>query len=145
MKNVFLAGTKVCLRPLDRADAPLFVEWVNDPQVTRTLLLYRPMTLEAEEEFLTNVTKSDKDIVLGIVARDSDALIGIAGLHQIDFKDRHAAFGIFIGEVSEWAKGYCTEATSLMVQYAFETLNLHRVWLHVLKQKTAYESSQAAR
>src|SRR5206468_7752591 len=32
-----------------------------------------------------------------------------------------------------WGKGYGTEATRLMVQYAFDTLNLNRVWLHVLE------------
>jgi RimJ/RimL family protein N-acetyltransferase len=95
------------------------------------------MTLEAEEEFLVNATKSEKDVILGIVAKDSDALIGLAGLHQIDSKDRHADFGLFIGEVSEWGKGYGTEATRLMVAYAFDTLNLHRVYLHVLGHHAA--------
>ena len=45
-------------------------------------------------------------------------------------------FGIVIGAKSEWGKGYGTEATSLMVQYAFETLNLNRVWLHVYEFNT---------
>lgn len=137
MGNVFLAGSKIYLRPLERADAPRAVGWVNDPRVTRTLLLYRPMTLEAEEEFLANVMRSEKDVVLGVVANDSDALIGVAGLHQIDFKDRHADFGLFIGEVSEWGRGYGTEATRLIVGYAFDTLNLHRVHLQVLGHHAA--------
>jgi diamine N-acetyltransferase len=133
MRNVFLAGTKIYLRPVERGDATLFVKWVNDPEVTRTLLLYRPMTQEAEEEYLMTVARSDRDVVLGIVARASDQLVGITGLHQIELKDRHAMFGIFIGEKDEWGKGYCTEATSLMVGYAFETLNLNRVALHVVE------------
>jgi diamine N-acetyltransferase len=36
-----------------------------------------------------------------------------------------------LGEKSAWDKGYGTEATRLMVRYAFDTLNLNRVWLHV--------------
>lgn len=35
------------------------------------------------------------------------------------------------GESSEWGKGYGTEATRLLVQHAFETMNLNRVWLLV--------------
>ncbi len=58
-------------------------------------------------------------------------LIGSAGLHQIHFKDRHAEFGILIGEKSAWRKGYGTEVTALMTGYGFETLNLNRVWLRV--------------
>jgi RimJ/RimL family protein N-acetyltransferase len=137
MKNVFLAGKGIYLRPVERADSTLFVRWVNDAEITRTLLLHRPMTHEAEEEFLMTVAKSDKDVVLGIVARESDQLVGITGLHQIEFKDRHACFGILIGEKSQWGKGYCTEATILMVGYAFDTLNLHRVSLHVVEHNVA--------
>ena len=137
MKNVFLAGTSIYLRPIERADAPLFVRWVNDADVTRTLLLYRPMTQETEEEYLMNIAKSDRDVVLGIAARESDELVGITGLHQIELKDRHATFGIVIGEKSEWGKGYCTEATGLMLGYAFDTLNLHRVALHVAEHNVA--------
>jgi RimJ/RimL family protein N-acetyltransferase len=36
-----------------------------------------------------------------------------------------------IGETSYWGKGYGTEATRLITRYAFESLNFHRVWLHV--------------
>jgi RimJ/RimL family protein N-acetyltransferase len=59
-------------------------------------------------------------------------LIGATGLEQIDFRNRHAKFGIFIGAKEEWGKGYGTEATHLVTQHAFLTLNLNRVWLHVV-------------
>jgi RimJ/RimL family protein N-acetyltransferase len=36
-----------------------------------------------------------------------------------------------LGEPEEWGKGYGSEATRLVLRYAFETLNLNRVWLHV--------------
>ncbi len=42
MKNPFLIGTKVYLRPLEYEDALLFVPWVNDAEVTRTLEGLRP-------------------------------------------------------------------------------------------------------
>ena len=44
-----------------------------------------------------------------------DKLVGATGLHRMDFKNRHASFGISIGDKSEWGKGYGTEATSLIV------------------------------
>jgi len=40
-------------------------------------------------------------------------------------------FGIHIGEEECRGKGYGTEATQLMLSYAFETLNLNRVELGV--------------
>ncbi len=130
MVNPFLIGTNVYLRPLDRGDAPAFVSWLNDPEVSRYLLVYRPMTLAVEEEFLSRLNRDD-DLVLGLVLRDGDRLIGGIGLHNIDQRCRRASFGILIGDKAAWGKGYGSEATRLMLRHAFETLNLNRVWLHV--------------
>jgi RimJ/RimL family protein N-acetyltransferase len=133
MKNPFLIGSKIYLRPLEREDAGTVLPWVNDPEVTCNLLLYRPVNLQAEEEFIAKANQSEHDLVLGIAVAATDKLIGATGLDQIDFKNRHARFGILIGEKTEWGKGYGTEATGLLVRHAFETLNLNRVWLHVFE------------
>ena len=47
-------------------------------------------------------------------------------------------FGISIGVKEEWDHGYGTEATELMLQHAFGTLNLNRVWLHVYEDNERY-------
>jgi RimJ/RimL family protein N-acetyltransferase len=131
MKNPFRIGAKVYLRPLEREDAPLLTPWFNDPEVTRNLLRYRPLNLREEEAWIDKLGHGEHDLAVGIVVRATDRLIGGTGFHQLDFQNRHGSFGICIGEKSEWGKGYGTEATALMVQYAFDTLNLNRVWLHV--------------
>jgi RimJ/RimL family protein N-acetyltransferase len=134
---VFLEGEKVYLRPLERSDAATIQPWVNDQEVTRTLLLFRPVSRESEEEFIEQMAKSETSIVLGIVERDGDHLVGATGLTQIDTRSRHAAFGLFIGEKVKWGRGLGSEATHLMTRYAFETLNLNRVWLHVATDNLA--------
>lgn len=131
MKNPFLIGVKIYLRPLEREDAKQCVSWFNHPEITRMLLTYRPMNVHAEEEFIDQAVQSEHDLVLGIVVQAGDRLVGVSGFHQIDFRNRHASLGITIGEKEEWGKGYGTEATRLMVRHAFETLNLNRVWLRV--------------
>jgi len=131
MQCPFLIGTTIYLRPLEREDAKTLLPWINDPEVTDTLLIYRPVNLKAEEAFIDNAYASEHDLVLGIVRQEGDCLLGVTGLHRMDFKNRHASFGIFIGEKSEWNKGFGTEATRLMVCHAFETLNLNRVYLSV--------------
>jgi RimJ/RimL family protein N-acetyltransferase len=133
MKNAFLIGTKIYLRPLEREDAKQCAAWFNHPEITRTLLIYRPISLHGEEEFIDKALQSEHDLLLGIAIQGSDRLIGGTGLHQIDFKNRHAGFGIAIGDKEEWGKGYGTEATRQMIQHAFATLNLNRVWLHVFE------------
>ena len=130
MIHPFLVGDKIYLRPLERDDARVITPWINDPEVTCNLLIYRPMSLHQEEEYLEKLGKSE-DVPLGIVLRDGDRLIGSAALHNIDYKNGQCSFGIVIGVKEEWGKGHGTEATRLFVDFAFRTLNLHRVWLHV--------------
>lgn len=100
MQNPFLIGTKIYLRPVEREDARVLVPWFNHPDVTRTLQVYRPMNLRGEEEFLDKIAQDEHHLALGIAVLPTDKLIGVAGFHQIDFKNRHACFGITIGEPS---------------------------------------------
>ncbi len=143
MNHPFLVGDTVYLRALDRADAETLLPWVNDQEVIRHLLIHRPTSLAAEEAFIEAFSRSEPDVVLAICEKATDRLIGATGLHRVDQKNRHAMFGIFIGEGAARGKGRGTEVTALMVQYAFRTLNLNRVWLHVYEDNArairAYE------
>jgi RimJ/RimL family protein N-acetyltransferase len=137
MAVTFLAGEKISLRPLERSDVDALLPWVNDPEVTRTLIIWRPMNREAELEFLDRTAKSEQDVVLGIVVKATGRLIGAAGLNLLDTRVRQCQFGIFIGDAAERGKGYGTEATRLLTDFAFATLNLNRVWLHVTTENAA--------
>jgi RimJ/RimL family protein N-acetyltransferase len=131
VQTPFLIGESIYLRPLSRADAPVLQRQMNDPEVNRTLAVWRPMTLENELDFIDRAAKGDHEVILGIAKRDDDRLIGDTALHQIDWRERSASFGIQIGDPGEWGKGYGSEATRLITGYGFERLNLNRIWLYV--------------
>ncbi len=137
MPPAFLTGTSVTLRALERADATAILPWVNDQDVIQHLLIHRPTNLAMEEAFIDAVSRGDGDLVFGICRRGTGKLIGVAGLHRVDHKNRHAMFGIFIGSGASRGKGHGTEATAMVVRYAFDTLNLNRVWLNVYEDNTA--------
>ncbi len=131
VQNAFLVGSKVYLRPLERDDAPVIAGYLNDAEVRRSLRLDRPLSVAEEEEFIDRIRQSRDEVVVGIVRREGDRLLGVAGLHGVQDTSRQAQFGIFIGDPMEWGKGFGTEATALLVGYGFGTLNLNRIWLHV--------------
>jgi RimJ/RimL family protein N-acetyltransferase len=133
MQNPYLIGSTTYLRPFHKEDAISLVGWFNDAEVTRFLTWYRPMSLEQEEKFLEKLQANEMDFALGIVTRDGDRLIGTCGLRNVDTRSRHAEFGISIGEKDYWGKGHGGEATRLIVDHAFATLNLNRVWLGVVE------------
>ena len=127
----YYEGRRIYLRPIELSDEPKLRQWYNDPGNWSTLARLVPMNELRETEYIRQLYKSPTDIALGIVARDDNRMIGSAGLHGISRPNRSATFGIIIGEREEQSKGYGTEATRIMLRYAFEELNLNRVSLTV--------------
>jgi len=58
--------------------------------------------------------------------------IGTARLHPLDEANRRARYAIGLFDATARSQGYGTEATRLVLRYAFEELCLHRVDLRVL-------------
>jgi len=130
MKNAFLVGDKVYLRPIEPSDVPSLQQWMNDREVAINLRFVRPFTEAMERSFVDRMSQGD-DVALAIVTRTGDRCIGTAGLMQVNWRDRSAGFGISIGDKSHWNRGIGTEVTRMVVAHAFEDMNLHRVWLDV--------------
>lgn len=128
-------GDRIRLRAVEQDDLPHFVEWLNDPEVISGLLVYLPLASWDENKWFENlVTLPAEERPLALDIRTSEnewSLIGNVGLHKIQWINRQAEFGIFIGNKGAWNKGFGTEATKLTLQHAFETLNLNRIYLHV--------------
>ena len=96
MKNAFLIGSQVYLRPVETEDGPLFAQWLNDAEVRRTLNRQNPISLRIEQEWIESTNKDERTVSLAIVIKENDRLIGGAGLREIDFVNRHAVFGICV-------------------------------------------------
>jgi RimJ/RimL family protein N-acetyltransferase len=73
----------------------------------------------------------ERPLVIEISEGDGWRMIGNLSLLNIDWRNRSAEVGIFIGDKSCWNQGYGTEAMKLMLRHAFEMLNLNRVYLRV--------------
>ncbi|MBI1830802.1 MAG: GNAT family N-acetyltransferase [Planctomycetes bacterium] len=131
MKNPFLIGERLYARPPERDDATVVQAWLNDPDVRRFLRLYRPIDLQAEVDYIDKTRSDQTAIGLLIALKEDDRPIGVCSLRDIDSKNRKAEFGIGIGDKACWGQGLGSEATQLMIDYGFATLNLNRVFLHV--------------
>ena len=83
--------------------------------------------MEAVYERLSKVGPDHTGFVL--YERATLRPIGTAGLIAINAAHRTAELGIGIGEQDCWGKGYGTEATRLVLDYAFTMLGLHNVML----------------
>lgn len=129
----FLEGASIYLRPLQHGDlSGPYASWINDQEV----MCYMeagifPNTAEDLEAFFKNVTSRRDQVILAIMSKKLRRHIGNVKLGPIDWVHRRAHFGILIGDKQFWGKGVGTEATRMMVRYAFMRLNLNRVDLGV--------------
>jgi|SRR5215213_5858565 len=125
-----IEGDLVALGPL----LPVYRRWINDLDTMRTLgLPPHPMTNEKEQDWYERQSKSEDDVPFTIYERDTLQPIGNTGLHGVDHRNGTATFGILIGEPECRGKGYGTETTRLMLDYAFTALGLHNVMLTVFE------------
>ena len=135
----FLAGARVCLRPLERADVNArYAAWLNDAEVTRYLEVGTfPTSLVELEAFYAAAAVRRDQVLLAIVDRETDRHVGNIKLGPIDWVHRRATLGILVGDKAAWGRGTGTSATRLMVEYAFDRLDLRRVDLGVYADHAA--------
>ncbi len=132
-------GVLVALGPLRRDLIPTYHRWHNDVATARTFALSQPTTLEQEESTYAELSAAKDMAFFTLYERVSWRAVGTAYLTDIDHRHRRAEFGILIGETAARGKGYGSEATRLLLDYAFTALGLHSVML------TVYEYNLAGR
>lgn len=128
------AGDKVALGPVQKHMLPLFVRWENDFAVS-TLSGHplRPASQEQIEGRIGNHSRAEGSglVEFAVYEQASWQCIGSAQLKNIDKTQRTAEYEIVLGDKSCWGKGYGTETTILMLDYAFTVLGLHNILLRV--------------
>ena len=130
-----LIGDRIYLSPRESSDEEIgkFTQWMNDFQVTdyigRTSQLINSV---GEKEYLESSTKIESSRHFDIVELNTDKLIGTISLENINWIERSAVFGIFIGDEEYRGDRYGQESINLILEYGFKYLNLHSIRLDLL-------------
>lgn len=128
--QIILRGEKVGLGPLRNDLLPTYQRWINTLEVNRTLAApSRPMTMEGEQQWFASAATDRTGLTFTIYELLTLRPIGNTGFHVVDHVNDCAEFGILLGEPDVWGRGYGTEATQLMLFYAFDVLGVHNVFL----------------
>jgi len=125
----------IYLRELTKNDIPIINKWRNDRNIVDMLLSpFRYINIETDENWFSEYQDNrNKSIRLTICDINNHTVIGVVYLTNIDWIDRTAKFSIMIGESKYQNKGMGKLATNLMLDHAFEDMNLHKLWLRVLE------------
>lgn len=125
-----MQGDFVALRPMERADTDDVLCMRSDPEVLAQLFTEETLTREGHLRWLEQMLAQGTRQEFMIVERVNGRSIGTIGLNHIDPKHRRAEFGILIGNAEARGKGLAFEASRLLLDYAFNKVGLHRVYLH---------------
>lgn len=126
-----LIGQTISLRPFERRHLEKTRTWVNDPELARLLNRSRPVTETEHEQWFENLCKQDDRAFFAIETMDGN-YIGNVWLWNIEWRHRKAELRIVIGERAHIGRGVGTVAISLLCDYAFANMNLHKVYAFVL-------------
>lgn len=123
---------KVEIRLLQESDAYTSYMWRNDPDVFKyTGNVYENIiTLETELEWIRRVIKNENEYRCAILV-DGEY---VGNIYLTDITDTMAEYHIFLGNKNFWGKGIAKKASELILEYAFDVLNLKNIYLKVRKE-----------
>lgn len=128
-----LSTARLVLRPMGPDDAAAVQKWAGDFEVADTALnIPHPYPDGLADEWIAmhgRAWREGREAVFAITARADGTLMGAIGLAGIDARHRHAEMGYWLGRPF-WNLGLATEAARAVLRFAFDTLDLERVFAH---------------
>lgn len=129
---MLIKGDLVELRAVEREDVPRYVPWFNDEEVVAYFGRYEPMALAEEEHWYESQGSNPE--VRNYAMYYQGEHVGGAGYAHLNFKDRNAEVGLFIGRKDLWDKGLGADTLRALLRHGFDQLNLHRIYLRVFAE-----------
>ncbi|MDC0296343.1 GNAT family N-acetyltransferase [Akkermansiaceae bacterium] len=127
--EIFIKGDKVNLRTLRSEDLTgSYQFWLNDPDIVKYNSHGKfPFSKNMLQTYIDRAVNDDSKIVLAIIDQKSSTHIGNISLQSINWIDRNCEIAFILGDKNYWSKGVMSEAGKLLINHAFNELNLHRV------------------
>lgn len=109
-----------------------YVDWLNNPSIYKYLETGGNYTMEMLQNYLLEAEK--KNILFwAIHLKVNNKHIGNIKIDPVNLKHGLCEYGIMIGDIDEWGKGYAFEASTTIINYCFEVLNLRKMNLGVIE------------
>lgn len=131
---------RIYLDTINKEDMPSLYKWFSDVEFLKSYDYVSPipMTKEKVDQTIAEYNEENNSIIFAIRAEEDKltSFIGIAGYYDIIKDNQVATLFIGIGDKNQQGKGYGKKALEELLNYGFNTLNLHRIQLNVLSFNT---------
>ncbi len=129
---VFLEGEKIDLRTIERDDLERVRDIFNKEEVWRNLSHNTPANYEQEENWFEAEVVEGEGVNLAISY--DEELTGVIGITPKK-EEGLAEIGLWI-DPEYHGNGYGTEASKLMIDYAFDELRYHKIFAKALEENS---------
>jgi len=133
-----LENSAVKLRALEPTDLDLLYSWENNMEIWKVSNTITPFSKYILKKYIETSHLDiweTKQLRLIIEAKNQSSLmqVSVGTIDLFDFDPFHlrAGIGILIANKEFRHRGYATEALSLLIRYAFETLQLHQLYCNI--------------
>jgi len=123
-----IAGLRVTLRELRPSDAPSLFAMLTTEEVSR-FISPPPTTVEGFERFIAWTIRqraAGEYICFAVVPKGSDDAVGLFQVRSLEPGFGTAEWGFALGS-GYWGTGMFTDAASLVLDFAFGVMRIHRV------------------
>jgi len=123
-----LTGSQVTLRELRPSDAEALFAAMSSDEVSR-FISPPPATVEGFEKFIAWAHRqrvAGQYVCFAVVARGTDAVIGLFQIRSLEARFGTAEWGFAIGS-EYWGTGAFADGADLAVRFAFDVLGTHRL------------------
>src|SRR5471032_2404743 len=123
-----LRGERVTMRELRASDAASLCALLTTEEVAR-FVSPPPTTVEGFERFISWTLRqrvAGTYVCYAVTLRDFDTAIGIIQVRQLEQNFHTAEWGFIVGSPF-WGTGVFQESAQLVLDFAFETLGVHRL------------------
>jgi RimJ/RimL family protein N-acetyltransferase len=140
-----IVGERVRLEPLGIEHYDGLRPMFDDPEGRRMTATTRGFDDEMLRNWFSTRQDHDDRADFAIVEVETGRVLGEVVLNDLDTGDESCNFRIGLTGPDVYGRGYGTEATTLVLDYAFDTVGLHRVELDVYsfnpRGQRAYEKA----
>ncbi len=131
---VTLQGETVYLRALEPEDLAFIYAIENDESIWEMSNTYTPYSKFLIRQYLENAHQDiyeAKQLRLAICKNNTLEAIGLIDLFEFDPKNRRAGVGIIIQHELNRQNGFGKEALGLVINFAFQKLQLHQLFANI--------------
>lgn len=121
------------LRKVTEHDLEQIMVWRMAEEVTKYMYTDPVLTIEDQRKWFKRINENIDVEKYWIIELKNGTPVGLMSVNHIDKRNQQASWAYYLGSIEARGKGLGRILECNMYDYAFDTLNLHKLWCEVFQ------------